>query len=258
MLPRASSSAVGTSLIGWILAFNSCTDEIRPDDIDAVNAEAGSSGEKYPEEYPRLTDDYTSDCSGLTQRMRDCGLLSDGAFHCSEPDSVTDVCAFECYSIASCAILEEMQCKGTAARALEDCLVQCSIFTCGSGERLPQFWVCDRDPDCADGSDEADCFQCDSGGVLPTEARCDANQDCADGSDEAGCDAFACDSGEKIPVPYRCDLEADCDDASDEVDCDFFVCEATQEPIFSRWHCDGEEDCLDGSDEFGCARFLCP
>lgn len=255
---RASSSAVGVSLVSCILAFTSCTDEVGSD-TEAVSTEGGMSpGTGYPVEYPRLTEEYAADCGGFTQRMRDCGLLSEGPFQCTEPATPTDVCAFECFSIASCSILAAMQCQGSAARALEECLVACNIFTCGSGERLPQFWVCDRDPDCEDGSDESNCFQCDSGGVLPPEAQCDAYQDCADGSDEAGCEAFACDSGQQIPRPYRCDLEEDCDDGSDEVDCDFFVCQATQESIFAHWQCDGEEDCLDGSDEFDCARFLCP
>lgn len=55
-------------------------------------------------------------------------------------------------------------------------------------------WVCDRDSDCPDGSDEG--------------AHCE-HRTCA--SDE-----FRCASGRCIPASWKCDAEADCPGLEDE------------------------------------------
>lgn len=63
-------------------------------------------------------------------------------------------------------------------------------FACGSGEEIPETWLCDLEDDCADGSDEADCpvFECMSGDEIPLDWVCDGADDCPDGDDELDCD----------------------------------------------------------------------
>ncbi len=219
----------------------------------ASNATDGSLG------YPQLTGSYSADCEGFTQKLRDCGLISEGPFSCAQPENDEQECAFECLSIASCTILAQARCEQSAAPALDQCLSSCAgSFTCDSGSSIPEDYVCDSYPDCEDGSDEADCdFECGSGEVLPAFFQCDFEVDCEDGSDEVDCGGFECASGESVPESWQCDLEEDCADGSDELGCDFFVCQATGQRILSAWQCDQEEDCLDGSDEFGCARAIC-
>ncbi|MCA9636187.1 MAG: LDL receptor domain-containing protein, partial [Myxococcales bacterium] len=62
-------------------------------------------------------------------------------------------------------------------------------FACGSGETIPETWVCDLDDNCADGSDESRCpvFMCKSGDEIPLEWQCDGAADCPDGDDEENC-----------------------------------------------------------------------
>uniref|UniRef100_A0A672P811 LDL receptor related protein 8 n=1 Tax=Sinocyclocheilus grahami TaxID=75366 RepID=A0A672P811_SINGR len=76
--------------------------------------------------------------------------------------------------------------------------LQCGAgeFRCGSGECVKLSWRCDRDPDCKDKSDEADCplltcrpdeFQCGDGSCIHGIKQCNKIHDCLDKSDEAGC-----------------------------------------------------------------------
>uniref|UniRef100_A0A8C2J373 LDL receptor related protein 8 n=1 Tax=Cyprinus carpio TaxID=7962 RepID=A0A8C2J373_CYPCA len=76
--------------------------------------------------------------------------------------------------------------------------LQCGAgeFRCGSGECVKLAWRCDRDPDCKDKSDEADCplltcrpdeFQCGDGSCIHGIKQCNKIHDCLDKSDEAGC-----------------------------------------------------------------------
>ncbi|HEY8379425.1 MAG TPA: hypothetical protein VIK91_23195 [Nannocystis sp.] len=72
----------------------------------------------------------------------------------------------------------EIQCNGEPA------------FTCGGGEQILEYYVCDEEPDCPDMSDEtADLclFMCGSGETIPTFFVCDGVPDCMDESDEADC-----------------------------------------------------------------------
>ncbi|MEZ4383021.1 MAG: LDL receptor domain-containing protein [Nannocystaceae bacterium] len=97
--------------------------------------------------------------------LDNCYLLFLGAIDC--PDSVTAIDAEV-----------EFVCRGAAP------------FTCGSGEEIPETWLCDLEDNCADGSDESDCpvFTCMSGDEIPLDWACDGEEDCPDGDDEADCD----------------------------------------------------------------------
>ena len=102
-------------------------------------------------------------------------------------------------------------------------------FMCGSGEQFPDYYQCDFNKDCMDGSDEVGCpgtFMCMNGATIPEEYKCDTFLDCCEGdpdcrdmSDEAGCPVFMCKNGDVIPEAYKCDGEQDCEDGSDEESC---------------------------------------
>ncbi|XP_016139211.1 low-density lipoprotein receptor-related protein 8-like [Sinocyclocheilus grahami] len=114
--------------------------------------------------------------------------------------------------------------------------LQCGAgeFRCGSGECVKLAWRCDRDPDCKDKSDEADCplltcrpdeFQCGDGSCIHGIKQCNKIHDCLDKSDEAGCVnatkcegplKFLCRNGECIDGIKVCDNVKDCKDRSDE------------------------------------------
>lgn len=237
--------------MGWLLA--ALTGVACGDDESAESLDSTTTGAVFP----YLTEPYEPNCAGYTQRLRDCGILGEGPFTCSEPDSPVDVCVYQCVALASCGILSALVCDSVRPFPLEECFIDCNAFQCDSGEAITSVFVCDSYADCADASDEAGCFECGSGEVYPPRFVCDYNRQCIDGSDEAGCDTFGCDSGETIPKDRECDLNPDCPDGSDEARCEMFVCEATDEKIFPEWQCDGQEDCLDGSDELGCAPIIC-
>ncbi|XP_070073621.1 low-density lipoprotein receptor isoform X7 [Drosophila takahashii] len=153
-------------------------------------------------------------------------------------------------------------------------------FRCGTGKCIPQRWLCDRENDCADGSDEA-ASHC-RGKCSPTMAMCkngeqcvhreflcDGDEDCRDGSDESECanrtcrsDEFTCGNGRCIQNRFKCDQDDDCGDGSDEKNCgdkpkcapDTFQC-SSGTCIPSEWLCDGDHDCYNGEDEMqNCTR----
>jgi len=252
---------------------------------------AGTDVDTDGKGFPRLAGSHPPTCAGFSERLRACGLLTEGRFACTDPTDANGTCAFSCITGASCQLLWEAECQAvpsTLDNCIDGCLEftcadgifsiptsgvcngfpdcfdasderNCPTFTCGSGEVLPESWKCDGYPDCLDGSDERGCmaFQCGSGETVPLPWQCDFFPDCLDGSDEEGCPGFECGSGEVIPEEWECDGYGDCLDDSDETRCPIFTCISDGRTIPVEWQCDQQHDCLDGSDEFGCAEVLC-
>uniref|UniRef100_A0A3B5RAN3 Low density lipoprotein receptor-related protein 8, apolipoprotein e receptor n=1 Tax=Xiphophorus maculatus TaxID=8083 RepID=A0A3B5RAN3_XIPMA len=142
-------------------------------------------------------------------------------------------------------------------------------FACKNGQCLPARWRCDGEPECADGSDEADAIcsrqtcppeKFDCGGVaskcVSLSWRCDGERDCENGADEEECPAdFHCRNGKCVAPIFVCDGDDDCGDASDEDKCSSPTCGQHEfrcndsECIPALWSCDGDPDCKDKSDE---------
>ncbi|XP_076823399.1 prolow-density lipoprotein receptor-related protein 1-like isoform X2 [Clavelina lepadiformis] len=153
-------------------------------------------------------------------------------------------------------------------------------FECDNGHCISNKWLCDRDNDCKDNSDESpalcttstcgeDRFRCNASGMcISSRWVCDREKDCIDGEDESDetcadrtCPAghYACRTGYCIPDSWRCDADNDCSDGSDEIDnCTYTKCSESEFSckkgacILPQWVCDSEDDCGDGSDEVNC------
>lgn len=129
--------------------------------------------------------------------------------------------------------------------ALKNCTDE--EFRCSSGQCVSKSFVCDKDSDCDDGSDESSCpvstcspgsFQCNDSVCVPRLWACDGDADCADGSDEwpQNCPSG---TGQKQQTVCR----------NHEVLCGSGEC------IHGNWRCDGDFDCNDRSDEDNCSEF---
>jgi len=154
----------------------------------------------------------------------------------------------------------------------------CSGLTCGSGECIPNKWVCDQTVDCLDGGDTKGCVTLANGTRVQiveeettttetvivenapsifTEEKTPSSGDMMSKLPLSGafvystvsCEdyEFKCSSLEQcVPADARCDGMRDCPDWSDEMDC---VC---GEKIDVAMVCDGVYDCRDQSDEVAC------
>jgi len=130
-----------------------------------------------------------------------------------------------------------------------------TAFTCASNANGPKCvhrsMVCDGNPDCGDGLDEADC-DCKAPGMTMckqadalgrkkcySEAqRCDGIRDCPDGEDESNCEsckngAFHCYRSKMcVTSDKRCNGEKDCPDLTDELNCTCRECSAQPWPMY--------------------------
>ncbi|XP_011501063.1 PREDICTED: vitellogenin receptor [Ceratosolen solmsi marchali] len=159
------------------------------------------------------------------------------------------------------------------------------FFKCKNDHCISKYFVCDREDDCLDNSDESDCgiqlptfdevcksheYQCvDKFHCIPLEEFCDNKLDCLDGSDEyqnchlnKTCNQFKCLNNHCINKNWVCDGKDDCMDNSDELNCDKlptllencnnafgkYLC-TNKRCISLSLTCNGENDCGDDSDE---------
>uniref|UniRef100_A0A8D8WN38 Vitellogenin receptor n=1 Tax=Cacopsylla melanoneura TaxID=428564 RepID=A0A8D8WN38_9HEMI len=265
------------------------------------------------EELPKCASDKQFQCNNgqcislllVCNGHNDCPSGEDEKDMCSPPPSHLKCSSlqFPCQNGERCIDLM-LKCNGEFDCADKSDEFHCSTntktcsgeydFLCGSGECIGRHFLCDKERNCADGSDEnpAHCvacseheFRCDSGSCIPNSWLCDGQMDCTDGTDEpssceskktCGTSAFTCNNGNCIPLALKCDSHDDCGDRSDEQECPVvyhgdkclipnFQCHSVPKlclPPSAK--CNGTQECSGGEDEAHCgscdphSEYECP
>ncbi|XP_048099723.1 very low-density lipoprotein receptor isoform X2 [Alosa alosa] len=233
------------------------------------------------------------------QKCIDKSLLCDGVAQCQDQSDEHDCskpegCVHQCDDKALCLPItlvcdgeedcqdgtDELACgpevttPPTTQPVPRRCRIGSSACADGSG-CISYSYMCDGEPDCADGSDEKNCasdcstdqFQCAHGKKCIDKSQlCDGVSQCQDRSDERDClksdgCVHQCDNRTRcLPNTFLCDGEMDCQDGTDERHCSAKNCSnsefrcASGQCVSMSVQCDGHPDCKDRSDEESCAQ----
>ncbi|XP_045625309.2 sortilin-related receptor isoform X2 [Procambarus clarkii] len=231
-----------------------------------------------------LSQQGTNSCGNQTTSCTHlCMGRPNNQFACLCPDGMKRQASNIQYS-------EECQCpdgspiqENGTCRPINNSTCPENFFMCKNRKCIPKQWLCDKDDDCGDFSDEGspECeekscdplsWKCLNGHCIAPSWRCDHDDDCGDNSDEQECQyddcpksTFTCANRRCIHLNWQCDMEDDCRDGSDEVNCTStnitqckeFKCAFDGRCLPSSWRCDGDSDCPDNSDEQNCESHTC-